>query len=210
MQVALIAATALRTPVAEGVTPGEGAVAFAMLSDEPPAALLRRNADDLADSRAHMLEHASATLHIRGISRDAAAAVRGHGLAVSERAAQGAVIPAAIAADEELTRLFEAAVEEAEFVRGELLHALEEAMADEPNALVRRKRAREAADALVPAAAETELVATGTYRAWREFIAAHNGRFEHEEIRQLAGAVLDVMQREAPLLFGDLAEGERR
>lgn len=200
----------MRIPVAEGVTQGEGAVAFAMLSDVPSASLLRRNADDLADSRAGMLEHASATLHVRGVSRDAAAAIRGHGLAVSERAANGAVVPAAIAADEELTRLFDAAVEEAEFVRGELLRALEDAMADEPNALVRRKRARVAADALVPAAAETELVATGTYRAWREFIAAHNGRFEHEEIRQLAGAVLDVMQREAPLLFGDLAEGERR
>ena len=200
----------MRIPVAEGVTQGEGAVAFAMLSDVPSASLLRRNADDLADSRAGMLEHASATLHVRGVSRDAAAAVRGHGLAVSERAAQGAVIPAAIAADEELTRLFEAAVEEAEFVRGELLQALEEAMAGEPNALLRRKRSREAADALVPAAAATELVATGTYRAWREFIAAHNGSFEHEEIRQLAGAVLDVMQREAPLLFGDLAEAERR
>ena len=200
----------MRIPVAEGVTQGEGAVAFAMLSDVPSASLLRRNADDLADSRAGLLEHTSATLHVRGVSRDAAAAIRGHGLAVSERAANGAVVPAAIAADEELTRLFDAAVEEAEFVRGELLRALEDAMADEPNALVRRKRAREAADALVPAAAETELVATGTYRAWREFIAAHNGRFEHEEIRQLAGAVLDVMQREAPLLFGDLAEGERR
>lgn len=200
----------MRIPVAEGVTQGEGAVAFAMLSDVPSASLLRRSADDLADSRAGMLEHASATLHVRGVSRDAAAAIRGHGLAVSERAANGAVVPAAIAADEELTRLFDAAVEEAEFVRGELLRALEDAMADEPNALVRRKRAREAADALVPAAAATELVATGTYRAWREFIAAHNGRFEHEEIRQLAGAVLDVMQREAPLLFGDLAEGERR
>ena len=146
MQVELVAATALRAPVAEGVTHG----------------------------------------------------------------AQGAVIPAAIAADEELTRLFEAAVEEAEFVRGELLQALEEAMAGEPNALLRRKRSREAADALVPAAAATELVATGTYRAWREFIAAHNGRFQHEEIRQLALAVLEVMHREAPLLFGDLAEGERR
>ena len=200
----------MRIPVAEGVTQGEGAVAYALLGDEPPAALLRRHADELADSRADMLEHASATLHIRGVSRDAAAGIRGHGLAVKERAANGAVVPAAIAADEELTRLFDAAVEEAEFVRGELLRALEDAMADEPNALVRRKRAREAADALVPAAAETELVATGTYRAWREFIAAHNGRFEHEEIRQLAGAVLDVMQREAPLLFGDLAEGERR
>ncbi len=200
----------MRIPVAEGVTQGEGAVAFAMLSDVPSASLLRRNADDLADSRAGMLEHASATLHVRGVSRDAAAAIRGHGLAVSERGADGAVVPVAIAADEELTRLFDAAVEEAEFVRGELLRALEDAMADEPNALVRRKRAREAADALVPAAAATELVATGTYRAWREFIAAHNGRFEHEEIRQLAGAVLDVMQREAPLLFGDLAEGERR
>ena len=58
MQVELIAATTLRVPVTEGVTQGEGAVAYAMLSDEPPAALLRRHADDLADARADMLEHA--------------------------------------------------------------------------------------------------------------------------------------------------------
>mgnify|MGYP002714899214 CR=1 FL=1 len=62
MQVELIAATALRVPVAEGVTQGEGAVAYALLSDEPPVALLRRHADDLADARADMLEHASAGL----------------------------------------------------------------------------------------------------------------------------------------------------
>lgn len=210
MQVELVAATALRIPLADGVTNGEGAVAFALLDDEPPATLLRRNADNVAEGRSGLLEHASATLHVTGVSRHAAAAIRGHGLAVNERPCGGAVTPAAIAEDEDLTRLFNAAVEEAEFVRGELLHALEEAMAGEANALVRRKRAKEAADALIPEAAATELVATGSYRAWRSFIAAHLGRFEHEEIRELAVAVLEVMQGEAPLLFGDLAEGERR
>ena len=55
MQVELVAATAMRIPVAEGVTQGEGAVAYALLGDEPPAALLRRHADDLADARADML-----------------------------------------------------------------------------------------------------------------------------------------------------------
>lgn len=210
MQVELVAATALRIPLADGVTDGEGAVAFASLSDEPPATLLRRNADNVAEGRSELLEHASVTLHITGVSRHAAAAIRGHGFAVTERADTGAVIPAAIADDADLTRLFQAAVEEAEFVRGELLHALEEAMAGEANALVRKKRATEAADALVPAAAAAEVVATGSYRAWRDFIAAHQGRFEHEEIRDLALAVLEVMRGEAPLLFGDLAEGERR
>lgn len=210
MRVDLVAATALRTPATEEVTPGEAAIAFASLSDEPPAVWLRRRFDSLVGARSEFLEHASATLRIQDVSRDAAAAIRRHGLAVSERAGTGAVTPTAISADEELTRLFEAAVEESAFVRGELLQALEEAMADEPNVLVRRKRAREAADALIPAAAATELVATGSYRAWREFIVAHNGRFEHEEIRELAHAVLEIMRVEAPLLFGDLAEGERR
>lgn len=210
MEVELVAATAVRGPLPHGVTPSEAAIAFASLSDDPPVALLRRMAHNLEDPRAKIMEHASATLHIRGVSRATSAAVRGSGLAVSERTAEGAVVPAAIAVDEDLTRAFEAAVEEADFVRRELLHALEEAMADESNALVRRKRAREAADALVPAAAASELVATGSFRAWRGFIEAHLGRFEHDEIRAVALAVLEVMEREAPLLFGDLPEGERR
>lgn len=210
MQVELIAATALRLPLPDGVTAGEAAVAFAALSDEPPVTLLRRNADNLVGSWAELLDHASATLHIQGISRDAAAAVRSCGLAVSKRGGDGAVVPAAVAANDDLTRLFEAAVEEAQFVRQELLQALEEAMEDEPNALVRRKRAREAADALTPAAAAAEIVATGTFRAWRGFIVRHQGRFEHEEKRALALAVLEIMRSEAPLLFADLPEGERR
>mgnify|MGYP002652501612 CR=1 FL=1 len=69
---------------------------------------------------------------------------------------------------------------------------------------------RQAANALTPAAAATELVATGTFRAWRGFIQAYQGRFEHDEIRELAAAVLDVMAVEAPLLFGDLRAEQRR
>lgn len=210
MHVELVASTAVRVPFPDTASPSEAAVAFASLSDAPPATQLRRSVDDLAQSRTELLDHASATLHIRGVSRDAAAAVRGHGLAVSERAIEGTVVPAVIAADGDLTRAFEAAVEEAEFVRHELLQALEDAMAEETNALVRRKRAREAANALTPAAAATELVATGTFRAWRGFIQAYQGRFEHDEIRELAAAVLDVMAVEAPLLFGDLRAEQRR
>lgn len=210
MQVKLVAATALRLSQPDGVTAGEAAVAYASLSDEPPVALLRRNADNLAGSFAELLDHASATLHFQDVSRSAATALRSCGLAVSERGGTGAVVPAAVAASDDLTRLFEAAVEEAQFVRRELLQALEEAMADEPNALVRRKRAREAAESLTPAAAATEIVATGTFRVWRGFIAQHQGRFEHEEKRALALAVREIMVGEAPLLFADLPEEERR
>ncbi|WP_175934827.1 FAD-dependent thymidylate synthase [Corynebacterium sp. Marseille-P4321] len=212
LDVTLVAATQFHGPAADTVaTDAEAAVEYAARlhgSSLPPAALLRQLIDD---SDAAALEHATATMHLSGISRDAAYVVAAHtGFAVTSRDKDATLIPAAIAEDEELSRIFTSAVEEAAFVRDELVHALEEAMADEPNALARRKAARQAADAVLPAARETELVVTGNYRAWREFIAAHTGEFEHPEINALARACLQVLKVQAPLLVEDLGDGARR
>lgn len=212
LDVTLVAATQFVGQPADALTTdAEAAVEYAARlrgSSLTPAALLRQLIDD-ADAAA--LEHASATMHITGISRDAAAAVYAQpGFAVARRDADTMRVPDVIAADEELTRMFASAVEEASFVHDELVHAIEEALAHEPNALARRKTARQAADAVLPAARETELVVTANYRVWREFISARTGEYEHPEIKAVALACLQVLKSQAPLLVEDLGEGARR
>lgn len=203
LDVRLVAATAFAGESA--LTDAEAAVEYAARltgSSQAAAPLLR----ELIDSgRVGFLDHASATLHVTGISRDAARVVLAHpGFAVQERTRLSTIPPAAIEHHDDLRQLFESAVEEAHFVHDELLRAIEESLSGEPNVLARRKRAEEAAGALLPGALECELVVTGTYRAWREFLQAHNGEFEHPEVKEFVAATRTVLQDQAPLLMEDL------
>ncbi|UCC48546.1 MAG: FAD-dependent thymidylate synthase [Gemmatimonadota bacterium] len=84
-----------------------------------------------------------------------------------------------------------------------LLEQVTEQVADEPNATLRRKRARQAARAVLPNSAETKIVVTANARAWRHFIELRASAAADAEIRKLAIAVLRVLQREAPDIFGD-------
>ena len=113
------------------------------------------------------------------------------------------VIPDAITEDEDLRHIFLAAVDETRFVYEELLGALESNLDDEPNALLRKKKARQAARAILPNATETRFVVTGNYRAWRDFIAARASEHADVEIRELAIAILEVLKKQAPSLFDD-------
>ena len=113
------------------------------------------------------------------------------------------VVPDAIAEDEDLSQMFLSAVDEQRFVYEELLQALESNLAAEPNALLRKKKARQAARAVLPNATETRFVVTGNYRAWREFIAARASEHADTEIRELAVACLETLKKQAPALFDD-------
>lgn len=66
-----------------------------------------------------------------------------------------------------------------------------------------RKYARQAARSVLPSAIESKIFVTGNARAWRHFIELRGTRHAEPEIRKLAGAVLKVLQSEAPTLFGD-------
>ena len=66
-----------------------------------------------------------------------------------------------------------------------------------------RKAIRQAARAVLPNATETKIFVTGNVRAWRHFIEMRGAVFADWEIRKLAIKVLEELQREAPLLFGD-------
>lgn len=158
-----------------------------------------------------LLEHATATMYIRGISRSVTHEFVRHRhfsfSQLSQRFVHSGdaqfVMPDAVAEDDELSRLVEQAVDDSRFVYNELLAALEDKLADEPNALLRKKQARQAARAVLPNATESRIVVTGNYRAWRHFIGARASEHADVEMRRLAVECLRLLQQQAPSLFSD-------
>ena len=55
----------------------------------------------------------------------------------------------------------------------------------------------------LPNATETKIFVTGNVRAWRHFIEMRAAPFADWEIRSLALQVLELLQKESPLMFGD-------
>src|SRR5262249_34876618 len=85
----------------------------------------------------------------------------------------------------------------------ELVEKLLSKFQDEPDKTLRRKLARQAARSVLPNATETKIFVTANSRALRHFIELRASRHAEVEIRKLAIAVLRIMQKEAPNIFGD-------
>ena len=113
------------------------------------------------------------------------------------------VVPPGIEDDEELQAIFAAAADASRATYIELLAKLEARFADQPNAVLRRKQARQAARAVLPNATETRIVVTGNYRAWRHFIAMRASEHADVEIRRLAIECLRQLIAVAPPVFSD-------
>ena len=116
------------------------------------------------------------------------------------------VAPPALAdADDESRVVFESAIESAARSYEALVEALASAIPRERFDLAtdHRKAIRQAARAVLPNATETKIFVTANVRAWRHFIEMRGSAFADVEIRSLAMMVLEALQREAPLLFGD-------
>jgi thymidylate synthase (FAD) len=158
-----------------------------------------------------VLEHASVTMYVTGVSRSVTHELVRHRhfsfSQLSQRHVPGAdaavVEPAVVADDPELHQVFAAAVDAALSAHAELLAGLEKKLADAPNSALRRKQARQAARAVLPAALETRIVVTGNYRAWRHFVAMRASEHADVEMRELAIACLRELQTVAPRVFGD-------
>src|SRR5204863_6051929 len=99
--------------------------------------------------------------------------------------------------------IFNAAADASRATYTELLARLEAKLADQPNAVLRRKQARQAARAVLPNATETRIVVTGNYRAWRHFIAMRASEHADVEIRRLAITCLRQLADLAPAVFDD-------
>ena len=158
-----------------------------------------------------VLEHGVVTFYLTGVSRSLTHELIRHRhfsysqlsqRYVPERNA-AMVEPDVIAADPVLHEKFAAATAASLATYDELLAGLEKTFADEPNATLRRKQARQAARSVLPNATETRIVVTGNYRAWRHFIAMRATEHADVEIRQLAVECLRQLQKAAPNVFGD-------
>lgn len=158
-----------------------------------------------------VLEHGSVTFYITGVSRSLTHELIRHRhfsysqlsqRYVPERNA-AMVEPDVIADDPELHAAFVAATEASVAAYTELLKGLQKRFADEPNATLRRKQARQAARAVLPNATETRIVVTGNYRAWRHFIAMRASEHADVEIRALAVECLRQLQKAAANVFAD-------
>ena len=85
----------------------------------------------------------------------------------------------------------------------ELADGLASKFADLEDKTLRRKKAREAARSVLPNATETKIFVTANARALRHFIEMRGDGAADVEIRKVALAMLRILQKESPNLFGD-------
>jgi thymidylate synthase (FAD) len=158
-----------------------------------------------------VLEHASVSFYITGISRSCTHELVRHRhfsysqlsqRYVPEDDAQ-VVIPPGLEDDPELQQIVLAAADASRAAYLDLLARLEAKFADQPNAVLRRKQARQVARAVLPNDTESRIVVTGNYRAWRHFIAMRASEHADVEIRRLAIACLRELGAVAPAVFAD-------
>ncbi|MFZ0718147.1 FAD-dependent thymidylate synthase [Mycobacterium sp.] len=158
-----------------------------------------------------VLEHASVSFYITGISRSCTHELIRHRhfsysqlsqRYVPENESQ-IVVPPGMEDDDDLRRILVEAADASRATYTELLSRLEAKFADQPQAVLRRKQARQAARAVLPNATETRIVVSGNYRAWRHFIAMRASEHADVEIRRLAVACLRQLVGVAPAVFGD-------
>ena len=158
-----------------------------------------------------VLEHASVSFYITGISRSCTNELIRHRHFSYSQLSQRyvpeddahVVIPPGLEDEPELQQIVLAAADASRAAYLDLLAKLEAKLEDQPNAVLRRKQARQAARAVLPNDTETRIVVTGNYRAWRHFIAMRASEHADVEIRRLAIACLRELADVAPAVFAD-------
>ena len=113
------------------------------------------------------------------------------------------VEPGCIAEDGELHEIWRAAIGHAHEAYVKLVRGLEHKFAGVEDKTLRRKLARQAARSVLPNATETKIFVTANARALRHFIELRANEHAETEIRIVASRMLQILQREAPGVFGD-------
>ena len=176
-----------------------------------PNAATRRDADyvrSAAIGKGHgsILEHASVTFYITGISRSCThELIRHRHLSYSELSQRYVdmgnadyVTPPALRDTQAPRDVIDDAVESAQVSYDALRHL-------SAGIGLHGKRARQAARAVMPECTETRITVTGNLRAWRHFVITRGSEHADDEIRELALELLDQLYGEAPSVFGDLS-----
>ncbi len=160
-----------------------------------------------------VLEHAVWSLLLEGVSRSLTHELVRHraGMGYSQLSQRyvdesdiGFVLPPEIEEGSDAFRVWERTCRAALDGYRDLLGEVTDAVGDDGPATMRKKRARQAARAVLPNCSETKIVVTGNARAWRHFVEMRGSPTADVEIRRLAVEVLRVLKQEAPHIFGDM------
>ncbi len=111
--------------------------------------------------------------------------------------------PDCIATDPGLHQVWCKAVDAARQAYDAIVEGLEKTFEHVESKTLRRKLARQAARSVLPNATETRIFVTANARALRHFIEMRASLGAEDEIRKLALRMLELLQVEAPGLFGD-------
>jgi thymidylate synthase (FAD) len=154
-----------------------------------------------------VLEHASFTVHLRGVSRSLThELVRHRHLSYSQESQRYVDVSS-------FEVIFPPALDEDErsFLVSVAQHA-RDAYAELVDRLVarglERKQARQAARSVLPNATGTEIIVTGNIRAWRHVIQMRGSAQADAEIRILARHILQIARALAPNSVQDLEDVE--
>ncbi len=166
----------------------------------------------LRQGHGSVFEHAQYVLLLEGISRSCTHELVRHraGFGYSQlsqryvdESTAAFVMPPAMQGDAELEATWIRQMEEAQAAYVEAVEQLMRRYAAVEDRVHRRKMAREAARSVLPNGTETKIVVSANVRAWRTMLELRLGEGAEAEIRRVAVAILRVLQREAPALFGD-------
>ncbi|BAS26039.1 FAD-dependent thymidylate synthase [Limnochorda pilosa] len=176
----------------------------------------RRNAEYLANILAHehfsVLEHAGFTVILTGVSRSFTHEfVRHRHLSPSQlsqryfnEAAARAVVPPLFREDPEARAILEEIHQCTLDAYSRLVELANRRLSGLEDATLRRKRAREAARAVLPNMTETHIVMSGNHRAWREFFEKRGSLHAEAEMREVAVRLFrEVAQPMAPGIYQD-------
>ena len=145
-----------------------------------------------------LIEHASATFEISGVSRACTHPLVRHRIASYSQESQRYVdlsnpeyvIPPSVAADPEAMEVWNQATA---------------GLAEAYRSLRDKGVFKEDARFLLPNAAATRIVVTMNFRSWRHFIQERGlNRAAQWEIREVANRILDILYERAPSVFEDL------
>lgn len=160
-----------------------------------------------------VLEHAVWTLLFEGVSRSLTHELIRHraGFGFSQLSQRyvdesniGFVLPPEIEENTQSFEIWTNACEQSLDSYRSLLAAMTDQVGDTGSATMRKKRARQAARAVLPNCAETKILVTGNARAWRHFCEMRGSPTADVEIRRLAVTTLTALHQEAPHIFGDM------
>jgi thymidylate synthase (FAD) len=157
-----------------------------------------------------VLEHASATFYVEGVSRSLThELVRHRHFAYSQLSqryvklgndAEG-ISPPELEGNSDAFAVLDELLDHVQLSYDRLVEIMENQLSDVDDRTERRKRARQAARAVLPNMTETKIVVTGNYRAWLHFIKMRAAQAADHEIRRLAVELLGQLQEVAPAVF---------